>query len=113
MPRSVIVISEQALAKAREMLALCATWEDIGRAIGVKSRVIRRRLDPDWVEADRKSSREFARRKLNVQEPRDCRPPAADLAERIAERDARAKRGRHVDLTAFLMGDPEPGRFAT
>lgn len=112
MPRIIIEISEAAMRTAREMLARRATWEDIGRAIGVKSRVIRRRLDPDWVEADRKRSREFMRKVLDVQEPRDAKPPAADLAARIAEREARAKRGQHVDLTAFLMGDPEPGRFA-
>lgn len=107
-----ISIAADILTKATALRADGVSWRRIATAVGISVEMLRWRLDPQRREEHKVRTRERARKRLDVQNPREPRPEPADLAAAIAARDARARVLRHTDLTGFLMGDPEPGRRA-
>lgn len=98
---------------ARRMRAEGTSWKNLARTFGVTPETIRCRLDEEYKRIHRERHNKYLRELR--------RGLAADRivlhqAERI-DKEALAQRLAEIpddtrDLTAFLMGDPLPGRSA-
>lgn len=115
MANAKFTISEAQLAQAERLIGEGIGWAEVPRMIGLGDmdyRVLRNRVDMGYREERRVASRDRMRKRLGVENPRDVKPPAADLARALAARDKRARAAATFvrDVTALVMGDPEPGR---
>jgi hypothetical protein len=111
-------LNEKQIEEAGRMRLSGKSWREIGRAFSVREETVMKAVDPFEAERIRQRFRDWRARnpRTSSNSPRSTSLQPQSLAGRPERDEVEARRAEIPEdtrgLTAWMMGDPLPGRSA-